>query len=58
MTVCTQITEKITIIEFSLNIHYKQSIFMHIVVTDNQLTFLINVSDNDFTIYSVSTKTI
>jgi len=31
---------------------------MHIVVADSQLTFLMNVSDSDFTIYSVSTKMI
>ncbi len=58
MTVYTQITEKIIIIKFNLNAHCKQSIFMYTVVADDQLTFLINISNNNFTICSVSTKTI
>ena len=58
MTVCTQTAEKMMIIEFDLNIYCKQLIFMYIVVTDSQLMFLINVSDNDFIICLMSIKTI
>jgi len=46
------------IIEFDLNIHCKQLIFMYTVVTDSQLMFLINVSDNDFITCLMSIKTI
>ncbi len=45
-------------IEFDLNRYCKWLIFMHTVVADSQLTFLMNVSDNNFIICSVSTKTI
>ncbi len=58
MTVYTQIIKKIIVIKLNLNAHCKQSVFMHIVVADSQLTFLINMSDNSFTICSVSAKTI
>ncbi len=46
------------IIKLSLNIHCKQSVFMYTVVADSQLTFFMNINDNNFTICSVSTKTI
>ena len=58
MTVCTQTAEKIMIIKLSLNIHCKQSVFMYTVVADSQLTFLMNMSNSNFTIYLMSAKTI
>jgi len=58
MTVCTQTVKKIMIIKLSLNAYCKWLIFMHIVVAGDQLTFFTNMSNSDFTICSVSTKTI
>ena len=58
MTVYTQTAEKIMIIKLNLNVYCKQSVFMYTVVADSQLTFLMNVSDSNFTIYLMSTKTI
>ncbi len=58
MTVYTQTAEKIMIIKLNLNAYCKQSVFMYTVVADSQLTFLMNVSDSNFTIYLMSAKTI